>query len=485
MAVYRPKLNMTAGQTYTFDVSHTSNATHPFRFTSDSGSTEYTTGVIVNGTHGQAGATVSFTPNADGPSVLHYYCTAHGLGMGNKIEVSGLNVFQKQYTMANANAYGTPANDTFGQHVAVSSTHFIVGAYQEDDNSGAPGEPYPGAGSGKAYIYNNSNGNLLYTLDNPNQYSTSSFDHFGSSVGLSSQYAVVGAYRDQITSQYKPGSAYIFNLSDGTKKHTLVNPSANSNTYLNVEQKFGHAADINNTYALVSAIGQAGGKAYVFNTSNGSLAYTLNNPNAYGTDAGDEFGKSVSMSDTYAIIGAPSEDDAGGNQSGKAYVYTISPSFSQTYTLNNPNPDNSAASDMFGISVGVSNTHAIVSSTYEDDSDGTNDDGKAYIYDLSDGSLLHTLNNPGTGTQFGYTVDIDSNYAVVSSIYENNSGAAYVFKVSDGSLVQTISNPSGQGSSYFGYGASIGGGKIGVGAPYYDDSAGNASAGIAYLYSSS
>ena len=81
---------MAAGTTYTFDVSDSTNATHPFRFTSDSGSTEYTTGVVINGTQGQAGSTVTFTPDSNGPSILHYYCTTHGLSMGNEINVTGI-----------------------------------------------------------------------------------------------------------------------------------------------------------------------------------------------------------------------------------------------------------------------------------------------------------------------------------------------------------------------------------------------------------
>ena len=50
---------------------------------------------------------------------------------------------------------------------------------------------------------------------------------------------------------------------------------------------------------------------------------TYNNPNAYGTSADDYFGISVAISGNLAIIGVPYEDDAGGTNSGKAYVYQI------------------------------------------------------------------------------------------------------------------------------------------------------------------
>ena len=51
---------------------------------------------------------------------------------------------------------------------------------------------------------------------------------------------------------------------------------------------------------------------------------TLHNPNAYGTSANDHFGFSVSISGTNVIVGAYREGDAGGTDSGKAYVYQIS-----------------------------------------------------------------------------------------------------------------------------------------------------------------
>ena len=63
---------------------------------------------------------------------------------------------------------------------------------------------------------------------------------------------------------------------------------------------------------------------------------TLNNPNAYGTSASDLFGGSVAISGNYAIVSANSEDDAGGTQSGKVYIFDVTTG-SLLHTLNNPN----------------------------------------------------------------------------------------------------------------------------------------------------
>ena len=54
-----------------------------------------------------------------------------------------------------------------------------------------------------------------------------------------------------------------------------------------------------------------------------SLLRTLHNPNAYGTSANDNFGTSVAISGNRVVVGAYGEGDAGGTDSGKAYVYQI------------------------------------------------------------------------------------------------------------------------------------------------------------------
>jgi len=79
-----PALSLVKGFTYTFDVSDNTNSGHPLRFKDASGNS-FSTGVTVNGTQGQSGATVVLSVPETGTQPARYYCTVHGNAMGNAI----------------------------------------------------------------------------------------------------------------------------------------------------------------------------------------------------------------------------------------------------------------------------------------------------------------------------------------------------------------------------------------------------------------
>ena len=362
---------------------------------------------------------------------------AGGTGSG-KAYIFNVSTGALLFTLNNPNAYGTSGGDSFGQSVAISDNYAIVGAPEEDDAGGT--------GSGKAYMFDVPTGTLLWTLDDPNAYSTSSGDNFGISVAISGNYAIVGANGEDDAGGTGSGKVYVYNVATRALLFTLDNPNAYSTSFndqfgYNSVSFMGNAIAVSGNYAIVGAYreddigGSASGKAYIYNVTTGALLWTLNNPNAYSTSADDYFGYSVAISGNYAIVGANFEGDAGGVQSGKAYIYNVTTG-ALLFTLNNPNSFSTSASDNFGCSVGISGNYAIVGADQEDDAGGSSS-GKAYIYNVTTGALLFTINNPNAyGTSaidaFGSTVAIDGNYAIVGAFNESDvngttSGKAYTF----------------------------------------------------------
>ena len=388
----------------------------------------------------------------------------------------------------NPNAYTTSVGDFFGISTDVSDNYFIVGASQEDEAGGS--------GSGKAYIYSTSTGALLYTLNNPNAYNTVASDQFGLTVAISNNYAIVGAYPEDDAGGSASGKAYIYSTSTGSLLYTLNNPNAYGTS---ADDNFGFSLDISDNYAIVSAYqeddatGLSSGKAYIYSTSTGSLLYTLNNPNPFDIGTSDFFGQSVGISNNYAIVGAPGEDETGNLGSGKAYIYSTSTG-SLLYTLDNPNAYSTSAGDSFGSAVAISNNYVIVSAISEDDVGGGSS-GKAYIFSTADWSLLYTLDNSNAydtslNDQFGTSVAISDNFALVGAWSEDDvggtsSGKAYIFSTASGALLSTLDNPNAYNISP---NDNFSRNNIGISnnyaiiSAYNEDDAGGASSGKAYIY---
>ena len=221
---------------------------------------------------------------------------------------------------------------------------------------------------------------------------------------------------------------------------------------------------LSDNYVIVSApsanVSSGSGQAFVFNLSAGSLLYTFDNPNPVSTN--DRFGGTTStyhsptmlaISDNFAIVGAPEENDASGNKSGKAYVFDLSDG-SLAYTLDNPNPVGTSTEDYFGMAVALDDDFVIVGAPYEDDAVSNSYPGKAYIYSLTDGSLVRTLDDPnafGTtdGDRFGHSVAIYDGIAIVSADREddgsgtssNSSGKVYIFNAGSESAAPSGPTP--------------------------------------------
>ena len=104
-----PVITMKRGSTYIFNQADATNNNHPLLIKSDAGGNET---VVVSGTAGNAGATVTYQPvYPSAPSDLRYYCSVHGNAMGNTITMNNPNTTTQSTTTTSTqqvNPLGTP-----------------------------------------------------------------------------------------------------------------------------------------------------------------------------------------------------------------------------------------------------------------------------------------------------------------------------------------------------------------------------------------
>jgi len=430
--------------------------------------------------------TITFNVAVAGTAIVLFGDLIPQSGVG-LLEPSSPFAVSLLFTLDNPNAFGTVDADRYGNQAAITDNYAVVSTTHEDDASGTS--------SGKVYIYNPTTGVLLNTIDNPNDFGTSTNDDFGWNVSLTDTYLGVSARTEGDAGGNGSGKVYIFNTSTGALLNTIQNPNAFGTSG---SDQFGISLRITDTYTVSSASneddvgGLQSGKVYIFNTVTGALLNTLDNPNPVGTVVNDSFGNSLDVTDNFLAVAAYQEDDAG-SASGKVYIYNTSTG-ALLNTLDNPNDSGATTDDTFGGAVAITDTHTIVGATGEDVG-GDSGSGIVYAFNTATGALLYTIYNPnvyGTpvGDGFGRRVTVNDSYVVVGASFEDDatgssSGAVYVFDVADGSLLWSLANPNPFGTGQFdGFGDTVelSDTQMIIGAKGEDTSVENEFSGKAYIY---
>ena len=139
----------------------------------------------------------------------------------------------------------------------------------------------------------------------------------------------------------------------------------------------------------------------------------------------DYFGNSVSISGDYAVVGASGNDDEG-SDSGSAYVFVRNgATWSEQQKLT---ASDGASYDQFGRSVSISGDTAIVGAS------GDDNEGSAYVFVRNETTLTWsqqqklTASDGAVGDQFGKSVSISGDTAIIGARGDDAiRGSAYVF----------------------------------------------------------
>ena len=297
-------------------------------------------------------------------------------------------------------------------------------------------------------------------------------------------------------------SVYANTEAELLKKVVASDRSTNAN--------FGYDVAIDGNYAVVGAYDQDGtGASYFFEYSGGEWSL-VKKVNASDATSGDNFGRSVSISGDYAVIGANAQDGDINNSNtlssaGAAYVFErTSGTWTQVKKLV---ADDRAASANFGFSVGISGNYIVVGAYSEYlDENGANSlayAGAVYFFERTSGTwtqVQKVVNNSDRISfgLFGWSVGIDGTYCIVGSRQNNTdenganpvsqAGAAYFIERVSGTWTQVkkVVGTSRALQEDFGVSVAISGNYAIVGARYEEDDENGANniddAGAAYIY---
>jgi hypothetical protein len=315
------------------------------------------------------------------------------------------------------------AADSFGSAVAVSGGTAVVGA------SCHPYHFPGGCGPGAAYVFVQSGTTWSQQAELTASDGVAS-DNFGYSVAVSGGTAMVGAFEHAVDSNTAQGAVYVFAQS-GTSWSQQAELTASDGA---ANSGFGCAVALSGSTGLVGAYGSNAGQgaAYVFVEEHGTWDQKAKLTASDGVPT-DVFGYSVALSGSTAVVSAPTHPYSGGFGPGAAYVFAESAGrWSQQAELT---ASDGAAGDLFGYSVGVSGSAAVVGAPGH--TVGSNAaQGAAYAFAESAGTWSQqaelTASDGAAPDQLGVAAAIGGNIDVVGArnhtVSSNgDQGATYLF----------------------------------------------------------
>ena len=341
-----------------------------------------------------------------------------------------------------------PWDSFFGDELSISGNFAIVGA---------PEEVLGGNKFGTAYIYY-FNGTSWVEHTKLIASAPVSYDYFGSSVYISGDYAVVGAWGNS-DYYYQSGKVYVFHYDGNTwNEFAQLYASDPSDTH-----RFGSSVSIKDSLIIVGTIydndnGNYAGAAYIFKFDGNSWIQQAKLVASNGLED-DRFGAEVAINDTIAIVGASNHDVAGVN-SGAVYIYNYDGNiWTETSILS---PSEPYSNQGFGLGLSLFDNYIIIGAP-NDDKNGLAS-GAAFIFNFNGISWNEeariTASDAYAYDNFGGSVSISDSYVIVGAggndNNASNSGAAYIFKRTETEWVEQSKFIASDGHTNDRFGSSVG-----------------------------
>ena len=249
---------------------------------------------------------------------------------------------QKQKIVAPDAAIG----DKFGCSVAIDNNTIVVGAYGDDIQTG----------SASVFVLNGSSWVFQQKITASD---AQSGDNFGYSVAIDNNTILIGAMNDDHSGNTDAGSAYLYKRQDTTWIEQTILRASDSGP----AQHFGYSVAIDGNSAVVGAYEGNGdvvlgaGAAYVFAKINNNWVEQQKLFDANDPCYGDDFGFAVAIKNDKILVGCPL-DFVDGNETGSVFEFThTGTNWVQTdrFAAGDANTN-----DRFGASLALSGRHTII-----------------------------------------------------------------------------------------------------------------------------
>lgn len=309
----------------------------------------------------------------------------------------------------------------FGNAVAASGERLIAGAHLD----GRRGER-----AGAAYVFERRrDGWTQQTPLAPRD--GASGQHFGQSVGLDGEVAIVGAHGDAERGQVA-GAAYVFRHEPGGWRQEAKLTADDAEVF----DLFGMAVAIDGELAVVGANGEddrgrTAGAVYVFRHSPSGWRQEAKLTADDGSDLG-ELGKAVAISGDTVVAGADGSHCAAGKFCGAAYVFRHGDGgWKQEARLG---ASDAIAADRFGNAVAISGETILVGAHFTDGA-GIGS-GSAYVFTRGPEGWAQTAKltaaDAAQGEEFGNSTAVSGSTLVIGALRGGGemtaAGMVYVYE---------------------------------------------------------
>lgn len=317
-------------------------------------------------------------------------------------------------------AFDGASLDYYGSSIAVSDSAVVIGARNEHNYSGA------------AYLYFDSDKDGDFTDETAQKLTAPDGrvgkDYFASSVALSGNTLVIGAYGKDANGKSDSGAVYIYVDSDQDGDFSEEIPSTLTAVDYGFQDHFGRYVALSRYKLAVTAYqdddkGTNSGAVYVYIDSDRDGDFTDESPEKLTASDGadyDYFGGALAITDTALVASAVQNDDAG-SASGSVYTFNL--------------PSNHGGGSFIETSQNLGNNSTLYVALADIDNDRDLDILAANINNqpnriyINNGNGVFTdsgqeLGNSYTSSLVSGDIDSDGDLDIITS----NQGANYIYK---------------------------------------------------------